>query len=164
MISVSVKKGHLNGKKIFISLTSLHDGLSDEFVISNSFYFRFLFSPPSEEINHEDIEFKKITDEEMGEYCLSEGKFISFHNRAYPKNSADMAWSQVIIVRFSKELVHYDVLEFIRNVVFEFKCENEFPEITPLHAGFYSGSTFFGESDSTGLDSDDFVNELRGFN
>lgn len=158
MISVSVKKGYLSGKKLFMSFSSLHDNLSDDFIISNSFYFRFLFSPPTEEMSDEDIEFKKITDKDVGEYCLSEGKFISFDETAYSKNG--MNRSQAMLVRFSKELVHYDVLEFVRNVVFEFRCENEFPELRPLYAGFYSGKRFFGESDSTGLDSDGFINTL----
>lgn len=158
MISVSVKKGHLKEKKLFILISSPYEVFNDDFIVSNAFYFRFLFSQPEQEIEKEDIEFKTIPECEIGEYNLLNGKFISFNKNIHSKDGVDK--SQALMIKFSKELVHYDVLEFIRNVIFEIRCENKFPELRPLHAGFYSGKKFFGESDSTGLDSDGFINVL----
>ncbi len=158
MISVSVKKGHLKEKKLFILISSSYDVFNDDFIVSNAFYFRFLFSPPEQELEEEDIEFKKMPESEIGEYNLLDGKFISFNKNIYSEDGIDK--SQALIVKFSKELVHYDVLEFVRNIIFEIRCENKLPELRPLHAGFYSGKRFFGESDSTGLDSDGFINVL----
>lgn len=158
MIAVTVGSGGFVGKKIFIKIKSSSEYIDDNFIILNSFLFRFLFSEPSPRISCDDIVFNKIPEQDVGDYETKDGKFISFKTNGNFKNVK--SGSQYLTIMFSKELVHYDILLFIQNVLIELKLDEKIPSLKPSHAGFYSNKIFFGESDSTGLESDGFIDKL----